>query len=700
VSDPRLPDDGPSWPERDLEENRAEQPAMGWSDDPYSAEPLPPNRPSDEPLEGEWSDSLPFDPEPLEPDPFAPGDTLRQDDPWGFPPRTQPINEPTYEPAPTEPEFESEPAWPPASTPEPEPPAAEGPPTADEPMAFESSAEAPEEPESLSEPAYAFAAASEPEPEPIGETDADPGAVVGSAATIDAEPASYVAPEAEAGAASAEPEAEAEPDRTEEIAAVAAASALAADEPADELEEPIAAPEPELEPDVAFEEAVEPEVESEPDAAAEFDEAPEAEPVLEPEPVPEPEFEREYAPSDEVAIGAATATTAWVGSGLDGTWDPKRDGNRRRPTTAEQAVPWLIGIILALAGMVIVLLALIFTSPNGLVASDSSPSPQASAQPSTVAIDPSSAPSGEATPSVPAVQSAAPTPEPHFGPLEMTYLGRPSAVAPVYLLVKDFSVARDPDVLAQAAQGVSSYAAAPNGRVAASVISGRAVALDRGGKTRRLADNITTVTFGWDAETLYAIRITRDGGNDLAKVLEIDFVSGATRQLATVRYPHPVIGAEAPLQEAQFIDNGGAVRLYAVADGNLTLWVLGAPATYRIDPANGDVTEIGREPILWSPDGTLRVTTHKDGNNTALRLRDRGNTVLASTGVNGLVSHVRWAGTNNEIVFTLGVSSSGGGVRQDLYVWDLEDRKEPMPLTSTGAAFGAEWRGVMSNWGP
>jgi hypothetical protein len=524
--------------------------------------------------------------------------------------------------------------------------------------------------------------------------------VVGSAATIDAEPASYVAPEAEAGAASAEPEAEAEPDRTEEIAAVAAASALAADEPADELEEPIAAPEPELEPDVAFEEAVEPEVESEPDAAAEFDEAPEAEPVLEPEPVPEPEFEREYAPSDEVAIGAATATTAWVGSGLDGTWDPKRDGNRRRPTTAEQAVPWLIGIILALAGMVIVLLALIFTSPNGLVASDSSPSPQASAQPSTVAIDPSSAPSGEATPSVPAVQSAAPTPEPHFGPLEMTYLGRPSAVAPVYLLVKDFSVARDPDVLAQAAQGVSSYAAAPNGRVAASVISGRAVALDRGGKTRRLADNITTVTFGWDAETLYAIRITRDGGNDLAKVLEIDFVSGATRQLATVRYPHPVIGAEAPLQEAQFIDNGGAVRLYAVADGNLTLWVLGAPATYRIDPANGDVTEIGREPILWSPDGTLRVTTHKDGNNTALRLRDRGNTVLASTGVNGLVSHVRWAGTNNEIVFTLGVSSSGGGVRQDLYVWDLEDRKEPMPLTSTGAAFGAEWRGVMSNWGP
>jgi hypothetical protein len=128
--------------------------------------------------------------------------------------------------------------------------------------------------------------------------------------------------------------------------------------------------------------------------------------------------------------------------------------------------------------------------------------------------------------------------------------------------------------------------------------------------------------------------------------------------------------------------------------------VLGAPATYRIDPANGDVTEIGRQPILWSTDGTHRVTVHEDGNNTALRLRDRGNNVIASIGVTGLVSHIRWAPTSNEIVFTLGVSSAGGGVRQDLYVWDLEDRKDPMPLTSSGAAFGAEWRGVMANWGP
>ena len=428
-----------------------------------------------------------------------------------------------------------------------------------------------------------------------------------------------------------------------------------------------------------------------------------------PSPEPEPEFEAEHEPGDQVALETAAATTAFGGppdSGPSDTWDPKRDGNRRSPTTAEQAVPWLIGIILALAGIVIVLLALIFSSPNGLVADQPTDSPQqsGSAQPggSVGGVDPSTDPSGSAgaSPSAPEETPQPTTQEPAFGPLEMTYLGRPSAVAPIYLLLRDFSVAKDPDVLAQAAQGVSSYANSPDGTVAAAVIGGRAVALDRRGRTRALADNVTTLTFGWDSTILYAVRITRDGGDDLAKILEIDFASGDTRQLTTIDYPHPVTGAEQPVSEAQFIDNGGLVRLYAVADGNLTLWVLGAPATYRIDPANGDVTQIARQPILWSPDGTHRVTVHEDGNNTALRLRDRGNNVVASIGLTGLVSHIRWAPTSNEIVFTIGSTSANGGVRQDLHVWDLQDRKDPMPLTSSGAAFGAEWRGVMSNWGP
>ena len=178
-------------------------------------------------------------------------------------------------------------------------------------------------------------------------------------------------------------------------------------------------------------------------------------------------------------------------------------------------MPWLIGVILALAGIVIVLLALIFSSPNGLVASQPTGSEQPSA--SVAGVDPSSQPSGSgnASPSASGDESSAPTPSqppPAFGPLEMTYLGRPSAVAPIYLLLRDFSETKDPDVLAQAEQGVSSYANSPDGRVSAAVINARAVALDRGGKARRLADNIRTLTFGWDAETLYAVRITRDGG--------------------------------------------------------------------------------------------------------------------------------------------------------------------------------------------
>ena len=694
MSGPRSPDDGPSWPERDLDENRAEEPGAGWSDDPYRYQPLPPNKPSDEPLEGEWSDSEPFDPEPLEADPFAPAAVPPQDDTWGFPPRA----EPTYEPAPSEPELVAQPEWDTPALAEPEPIAAEEPapdeaeePSATEPIAADEPApeEAeqpepePEAPEESAEVGPSFGYVAEPddattaaetdlEPEPAAEADSEPEPMA------DAEP--VAASEAEPTADDAEPELEMvpppaeeppfEPDRTEEIAAAAIAAEAAMDEPPWEPE-PIEDFQPEA------------------DAGA--------------EPFPEPAFEPEHDAAAAVALEAAAATTAFGGAEA---WDPKVDGNRRRPTTAEQAVPWLIGIILALAGMVIVLLALIFSSPNGLVASDATatPNPSGSVLPSgSAAVDPSTEPtgSGDASPSASAQATPEPTPnEPNFGPLEMTYLGRPQTTAPIYMMLRDFSVAQDPDVVARADEGVSSYANAPNGRVSVAVIGGRAVAIDRGGKTRRLAENIRTVTFGWDAETVYAARIVRDGNDDLARILEIDFVSGATKNLATIRYRHPDTGAEAPLKEAQFIDDGGLVRLYAVADGNLTLWVLGAPATYRIDPANGDVTDVGREPILWSPDGTLRVTTHEDGNHTALRLRDRGSNVIAAIGVDGLVSHIRWAGGSNEIVFTLGVESANGGVRQDLWVWDLEDRKDPMPLTSSGAAFGAEWRGVMSNWGP
>jgi hypothetical protein len=91
---------------------------------------------------------------------------------------------------------------------------------------------------------------------------------------------------------------------------------------------------------------------------------------------------------------------------------------------------------------------------------------------------------------------------------------------------------------------------------------------------------------------------------------------------------------------------------------------------------------------------------HEGASKTTLRVRNLDEETQSATTVTGLVSHVRWAGSSNEIVFTLGVLSATGGVRQDLYVWDLKDGGDPLPLTSSGAAFGAEWRGVMCNWKP
>jgi hypothetical protein len=48
-------------------------------------------------------------------------------------------------------------------------------------------------------------------------------------------------------------------------------------------------------------------------------------------------------------------------------------------------------------------------------------------------------------------------------------------------------------------------------------------------------------------------------------------------------------------------------------------------------------------------------------------------------------------------VFTVGRSATGGGVLQDLFLWDLNE-EEPMQLTATGAAFGAEWLGAKGQW--
>jgi hypothetical protein len=387
-------------------------------------------------------------------------------------------------------------------------------------------------------------------------------------------------------------------------------------------------------------------------------------------------------------------------------WDPKLQGERRRPTTAEQAVPWLIGVILALAGIVIVLLALIFTAPNGLAGLSASPTPAQSRSGflPTTSDEPTPRASGtpnEASATPDPTPAATATPLPEYGPLEMVYLGRPSALAPIYLLRRDFSEADDAAVVAQADIGVSAYAWSPDGRVGAAIIGERLVALTPGRSARALVDGVSAVAFGLDSRTVYALRIVRSGTDDIARVLEIDYRSGDAAVLSSIRYPHPVIGPDAPLKEAQFIDDGGIHRLYALADGTLAVWILGAPATYRVDTGSGSAEEIDRQPMLWSPDGDQRIDLREnDGGTTDIVLRGSDGDTVASVRVTGLVSHVRWVRTSNEIVFTLGRLGTTGGVRQDLYVWDLVGGNDPLPLTSNGVSFGAEWLGAAQHWLP
>jgi hypothetical protein len=281
----------------------------------------------------------------------------------------------------------------------------------------------------------------------------------------------------------------------------------------------------------------------------------------------------------------------------------------------------------------------------------------------------------------------------------MMYLGRATASSPIRLARRDFSITADPAVIVDDPSGVADYAWAPDGRVGAVVIGRRAVAIESGKDPRTLTEPVDALVFADDSTLLYGLRITRDGTNDRAEVLSIEFASGKTEVLRTVTYPHPEIFPDPALKEAQFADNGGIVRLWVTFDGYVVAWILGAPATYRIDPDDGTFTRVERQPILWSPDQRHRVDVSEASGTTTLTLVSADDIVKTSVNVTGLVSHIRWAGASNDIVFTLG-RLVGGAVRQDLYVWDLVNGKAPLPLTSNGVSFGAEWLGVLQTWGP
>ena len=375
------------------------------------------------------------------------------------------------------------------------------------------------------------------------------------------------------------------------------------------------------------------------------------------------------------------------------------------PTTAEQAVPWLIGAILLLAGMVIVLLALIFAGDASLGGGGAGPSGSADAAIPSGSAEPTDEPTPTPEPSPSAAPSAsvAPTPTPlaipEYGPLEMVYLGRSAPLAHIFLLRHDFTVQADPEVLAQDPDlDVRRFAWSPDGRVGVGLYADLLISVEPGAAKRRMADGISTVAFGPDPATFYAVRVTQDGANDVATVLAFDFASGDSSELASVSYARPSIGAESALPEAQFVDEGGPIRLFWLDDGTLRLWSLGG-GVWEIDPSDGTVTpSSGDLPTLWSPRGNRQVAATQAAGTSTLELRDDDDAVLATTSVEGLVSHLRWSPDGDRVVFTLGRTGSGGGVLQDLFLWDLGDGEAPMQLTSTGAAFSAEWLGTIPVW--
>jgi len=363
-------------------------------------------------------------------------------------------------------------------------------------------------------------------------------------------------------------------------------------------------------------------------------------------------------------------------------------------------------VILLLAGMVIVLLALIFAGDASLRGASAVPSgsgldviPSGGA---SASVAPESSPSPAPSRSAAAIAAPTPTPVPvpEYGALEMIYQGRSAALAPIYLLRRDFTKELDTqEVLAQdSSLDVRRFTWSRDGTVGAGLLVDVLVSIEPGKEKRRLADGISTITFGADASRVYAVRVTEDGANDVATVLAIDFASGDMTELAAQSYARPEIAAEEALAEAQFSDEGGSVRLYWVEGGTLRLWVLGA-GTWQIAPADGTITplEADARPTLWSPDADRYITTaFADGSSTITLLDQRGEEIVTHS-VEGRVSHLRWAPDGERVVFTVGTSAAGGGVLQDLFLWDLNEA-DPMKLTATGAAFGAEWLGTQALW--
>jgi hypothetical protein len=282
----------------------------------------------------------------------------------------------------------------------------------------------------------------------------------------------------------------------------------------------------------------------------------------------------------------------------------------------------------------------------------------------------------------------------------MVFQGRNTALAPIYLLLDDFTSADPALALAQdPALDVGRFAWAPDGTVGAGLLGDVVVSIELGADKRPLGAGASALTFGDTASTLYAVRVTQDGDNDVAMILAIDFLTGDTTELTSASYPRPGPTESEPLADAQLADDGGPVRLFWMDTDVLRLVVLGA-GVWTIDPATAELTAMDAAatgPILWAPDGERRAAVDFAEGVTTIRVLDEREEELASTTVSGLVSHLRWSPTGARVVFTRGTSAPNGGVLQDLFLWDLNDQP-PMQLTNTGRSFGAEWRGSQPLW--
>jgi len=400
----------------------------------------------------------------------------------------------------------------------------------------------------------------------------------------------------------------------------------------------------------------------------------------------------------EPPTGPATPPDGWPERDVaaEPPWDTKLDGNRRRPTTAEQAVPWLIGLVLALAGMLIVALALIFSSTDGLLPAFGTPSPEP-----TLALTPTPrpTPSPEPSPDI----SLEPTPEPvassAFAPLEIIFMQRTSTSGPVHLFSHDFAGQETPEPLARDDRGVDQYSWSPDGAWGIALVEGNPLGLNPGNSAVDLGDGFDGITFAADSVTAYAVRATLSGSNDRAELLSVNMATGAVQVLAIWTYPHPTTFQQGAVQEAQFADDGGFNRVYVLQDGRVVVWILGAPEIYTYDPATGVTGTTNRAPLLWSPDGQLRIEVTEAGSSSTLTVRGLANEARGAAGVSGLVSHVRWSSLNNQIVFTIS-TSAGGGVSQELYLWDLETGSLAVRLTQDMRSMGGEFRGVEEHWKP